>query len=170
MEMSRKYRHVAWYSLFVAAYMVVLYLQVRLTFIAISSSLSVPRRYERDSNVFGGRLPEGLSARRWTCLACLLPQLAHTLLCSSCTYAQMWWQQDHLIITATAVAAQPAASVNLLLLFELRFATTGKCLQVWGGGGDPQKGVHARGWVHNHDVQVRLTAAARTKLQRRVSP
>lgn len=27
-EMSRKYRHVAWYSLFVAAYMVVLYLQV----------------------------------------------------------------------------------------------------------------------------------------------
>lgn len=28
-EMSRKYRHVAWYSLFVAAYMVVLYLQVR---------------------------------------------------------------------------------------------------------------------------------------------
>lgn len=28
MEMSRKYRHVAWYSLFVAAYMVVLYLQV----------------------------------------------------------------------------------------------------------------------------------------------
>ena len=28
--MSRKYRHVAWYSLFVAAYMVVLYLQVGL--------------------------------------------------------------------------------------------------------------------------------------------
>lgn len=28
-EMSRKYRHVLWYSLFVGAYMVVLWFQVR---------------------------------------------------------------------------------------------------------------------------------------------
>ncbi len=61
-EMSRKYRHVAWYSLFVAAYMVVLYLQARRAH-AGGGAAEAPGRSRHAQSSHGGLL-SSMSLRR----------------------------------------------------------------------------------------------------------